>query len=190
MKLADHILRNSNSASTISRALRERQAAAMEIVHMVRVYTSCYDNKHVNPYWALILLTSLLTLLEEPPSEATGEVAFPEDILELCIFFRALSRRVPWVMVALRMFQEVARQRQQRLPASAISLFEDFEKEEWDRRANCKMISQNVAPTEGKRPDNEPMNDFLERLDQLNVQDEAARPAPSAMGPVRDCEAS
>jgi hypothetical protein len=52
---------------------------------------------------------------------------YRSEISDLCVFFRAMSRRFPWVFPAFRMFQVSTKQLGKRLAPETEKLFEEFE---------------------------------------------------------------
>ena len=97
--------------------------------------------------------------------------AFDEEVLDLCIFFRAMTRRWPVAMAAFRMFQVTAQKRGKRLPPAATKLFAEFENEDWRQNELKRIIS--MYPVEGDEENTEldihNMSDFFEMLERLDV---------------------
>lgn len=173
LNIATQLLQHSDTSTVTSLATQQRRDAALEIVRVVRIYSTRYGNKHVNAYFFQAVLVALLALAEETDSEG-GEMPYATELLDLCIFFRAVGRRFPWVMVAFRMSQKVVQQRGKKLPAATEKLFEDFEKEDWGVRENKRFNSLYVAPSvaDGQPGAREFLGDFVERWEKLDLNDQ------------------
>jgi hypothetical protein len=171
LSLATQISRYSEHPAEVDHAKQDVRSAALEIVRVIRIHTSRYGNKHMGVMHTQAVLVSLLAFLEE---SAQDDLDYSAEIIDLCIFFRAIARRFPLSMVAFRMFQRIVQQRHYHLPAATIKLFEDFEGEQWDLRQRQQVTSLYPAPQEDVgdlKP--ETMGDFVERLERLEVTDNA-----------------
>ena len=179
LNLTAQILHFSDSPAEIALAKQQRRSAALGIVRIVRIHSSRYGNKHMNIIHAPGIVLALLALIDEPPIGANqDEIAYSSEIVDLCIFFRAIGRRFPWGLVAFRMFQKMVQQGGYKLPTATVKLFEDFESEEWEKRHKRNFISLYPTPRDNQaqgpsQNDRESMAEFVERLEKLDMRDGA-----------------
>jgi hypothetical protein len=115
------------------------------------------------------VMQALLVLVDEPYISV-----YTAEILDLCVFLRACSRRWPFAMAALRMFQISCHQRGKKLPAETEILFEEFETREWRSRVKKKVISNMpaIGYTADGLPEVRNMQEFFEQMDTVGRNQE------------------
>ena len=118
--------------------------------------------------YALATMLALDTFLQEEDT-----LQYRSEITTLCVFFRAMSRRWPWCLAAMRMYQITTTQRGDKLPPETEKLFEDFGSDEWAKKESERVMS--VYPVPDHSPNRfkkaQTMGDFVEMLDALNFGD-------------------
>lgn len=154
--------------AVVTEAMEQSINAAMEVVELFRKHQSLYGKSHMSGFLVQPLFLALLFFVDHDDI-----FAYSSEISDLCIYFRAMSRRFPWVLAAFRMFQVSTKQRGKKLPPETEKLFEEFETLDWETRELDRVSS--LYPVMGE---NEPgrskiqnMGEFLEMMDNLNVDD-------------------
>jgi hypothetical protein len=148
--------------------------AALEIARLCNLHHASYGNTHMSVFWIHPIALSLYHLMD-----VDDTARFEEQITDLCIFARAMSRRWPFAMAILRMIQLTADRRQVTLPDQSRKLFEDFEKEDWHTREQRTLASMYPDPESAayrKHMENadaalQNMGEFLDSMERLHLQD-------------------
>lgn len=109
------------------------------------------------------VLHSLFTL-----TDRTDAYEHQAEITNLCVFCRAMARRWPFCMAALRMYQVQMQTRGRKLPAETEKLFEDFEIGQW---LNVELEEiKTMYPVPGDNGEEKRnMGDFLKAMDRLDI---------------------
>lgn len=121
-------LKQSQAATSEPRFLSiisEDLAASLMIVKLCRLHRKSWGIDRMNVVVAQSMLCALNRLCADLPNSA-----YSEEITDLCVYMRAIGRRIPIVISMLRMFQLDMLQQGKQLPAKTESLFQEFEKSE------------------------------------------------------------
>ena len=153
------------ATAAVKQAHIARREAALEIAQLCRTHQALYGS-HAHVVTVQPVFLALLALLDE----SDGTSSYQSEISDLCVFFRAISRRSPWAMSVFRMFQLIAKKQGKTLPPHTEKLFEDFEKHEWAERDE-KRINSLFAVPEEQHLEAQNMGEFFEMLERLNVDD-------------------
>ena len=143
--------------------------SAFEVVRICRIWQSAYSSSHTNPQLMQPLVQALFFLLED------GNASYYQDeILDLCVLLRAMSRRWQFSMALLRMFQLTAHHLGKPLPPAAHKLLNDFESGDW--RGNLHELNNVTSLSvleeiKESTPEVQNMGDFFALLERLNVDD-------------------
>ena len=148
--------------------------AAHEIVRIGRLWQSAYTLKYTH---VLLMHPAALAgfyFLIDGNSDPLHNPASPEyenDLLDLCVLFRAISRRwsFAFAFAALRMFQLIAQQRHTKLPKAAAALFQNFETEDWRRRHLTNVRSLYPVLDGAAWHESQNMGQFLEMMGRLDA---------------------
>lgn len=155
-------------AAEANRVQQLKRAAALEIVQICRLHQSLYGNAHMTVFLVQPLYLALVALMSEEDVST-----YSSEILDLCIYFRATSRRFPIAMAVMRMFQVSAQQSGKALPVETEKLFEEFEQEDWRQRTSYRVTSQ-YPVLGGKDQDSsevQNLSDFFAMMERLEVAD-------------------
>ena len=141
--------------------------AALEIVRVVRLQQAAYGTSHM----CFVLFVGILPALEVLIGR-DDHTAYESELLDLFVHLRAMSRRFPVVMSALRMVRLRAKQAGKVLPFAAEKLFEDFEARDWREHEMKRIASQfpvmwDKANGHGKQT----LTDFFDAMEKLEVKD-------------------
>lgn len=154
---------------------------AIEITRILRLHSESWGSEHMNIFFIQPITLSLYAFMDE----GTQSPEQNARLTDLCIMFRAISRRWTVGMNILRMVQLSAKHRGFRLPPETDDLFEKFETEDWLGQESKRVISMypdaasatfktgipSQDNAEGrKEPQVRNMTDFLELMDNLNIQ--------------------
>jgi hypothetical protein len=160
--------------------------SALKITQMIRLYRSKWSIEFISGttvYWVSIALFVLLEELDNPFSRRA--------FIDLCSAAKVFSKQWFLAKSILRMVQVTARQMNIRLPPETDSLLKDFETSMWQQEKSRRRLSsafpnfallfQRVTGMGGALNDPIDMDQFLEKLDDMKLEDpsKSGRPAPA-----------
>ncbi|KAL9111306.1 MAG: hypothetical protein Q9227_004183 [Pyrenula ochraceoflavens] len=154
--------------------------AAVEVTHLCRLHQEVWGVEHLNIFLIQPITLSLYTFMDDNQQSPESR----SMITDLCIIFRALSRRFTFGMNVLRMVQLSAEQRAFQLPPETARLFQEFETHDWSKRKSRKVVSiypaalpgnvqgsaSSASRTVAGHEQVKNMTDFFELLDDLNLR--------------------
>lgn len=129
-------------AAIVERAKELRREAALELVQIFRLHDSLYGISLAHVHLSYPLSLALLVILAEEDNPVSRS-----NITELCLFFRAMSRRFPCIMASLRMFRASGEQQGNRLSPETERLFEELEKYNWETSELWRTTSLDSVPS-------------------------------------------
>lgn len=173
-------LKDYTSTTPTSSIVQWRRDAALTIVQLIRTHQHLYGPAHMSIFLIQPITTAAFVLVDEqdpdptltPADAATaapattttapmtttdsGSTPYAAELTDLCIFFRAMSRRWPFATAALRLLQLTITRRGRRLPRETDRLFDDFESREWaetgERRRQLQSL-KSLYPVVADRED-------------------------------------
>lgn len=139
---------------------------ALEITKIYRIYRSSYGTSPTSLCFTDPAYKALFVLINENDSDGK----YDAEILDLCVMFRSISRRFPFSLAVFRMFHQVAiTEKSQKLPASTVKLFEDFDRDDWAATQLERIAS--YYPVQGSvRAGVHNMEEFFDLMKELDLE--------------------
>lgn len=143
--------------------------ATLDLVNIFRIHEKLHGNATACVYLVHSLSVALNVLLDR-----NEDGAYDAEIIDLCIFLKAMSRRFPFAFAVFRMIQISARESKKPLPQATKRLVEDFVESEWVNRRLVELES--LYPVDSVNvvsslPTPQNMTDFIALLDHLGIDD-------------------
>jgi hypothetical protein len=137
--------------------------AALETVEIIRLHRKLYGVTHMSVFLIQPVTHAIVVL--------SGDHNHDAEVVELFVFFRAMSRRWKFVTAALQMLKISLKQHGKSLPIATEKLFKDFETDFHEQIQTCNIQSLYpvVADREYGRAEVRNMSDVLEHLDKLSL---------------------
>ena len=151
-----------------------RREAALTVVRTIRLHQSHYSMSHMSIFLIQPVMNAAFVLIDFVDPSDSDISTYKSEIIDLCVFFRAMSRRYLFATAALRLFQLTVQRKGRKLPTETEKLFEDFENRDWKVRAlgEVKSVYPAVADRVDGREDVRTMSEVFQKFEGLSVQDE------------------
>lgn len=153
---------------------------ALRVAELCKIYASELTGSILNINTVQAAMTAIWILLQH-----LDDKRVELNLTNLCIYFRSMARRMPYVASILRMVQLQVKERQITLPETTRTVMENFEKEDitdWTSKdVNCmyptawassiQLDDRDLGAKANSLSQALTMEEFLRQLEDLSVEE-------------------